>query len=226
MMTNFKRTIIVLAILTAFYGESAAARILTTNDVDVLFTRSTNEYISTIQRRCWDSGIRDLDVSQTGIRNYAFEKLLAIPVNTNMLGFTYLLGEKSSWIEMAEESFRVNITDVELRKILEGAVATQLIPTNTIMGLRAEAVQRDKEKWGRAVNYVGFPYENFRRWRNSYNVVKMWNKAVVKYRHQLVAFVCKKYEEIHADVPEKERREALKALLQEYGLLSSDQVGK
>ncbi len=52
--------------------------------------------------------------------------------------------------------------------------------------------------------------------------VTEWNKSVAVYRRRLVKLVCEKYNKLHADVPEKERREALKALLLEYGFSLPD----
>ncbi len=217
---NFTGIILLSSLVAcAFTG----IKVPTTNNVDMIFGDVSASTIGKLGQKCVDAGFRNggSDSLKT-IRKYAFDRLLAIPITTNMLWASYMLGEKTRWIEESEFMLGIRLDDAELRNILQCAVAMSPISTNNLAVLEQEAIQRDVSQWGSAVNNVGSPRANLARWRNHAQRVHRWNQAVQKFRQRLAEFVCRKYDKLHADVPETERRGALREILLEYGFSQPD----
>ncbi len=101
----------------------AEAKTLTTNDVDVVLNGVDALSIRFFGRKCADSGLRYVDESQVDIRRYAFDKLLAIPVDTNMFQAVNrqdFLEEALNWVSrgeidayMSQHRFDADITELK-----------------------------------------------------------------------------------------------------------------
>ncbi len=192
---------------------------MTTNDIDVVFGEIDGDAECSLLRKYDEAGFSNLGRGQVDLCQYVFDKLLAVPVGTNMWGFSSRFNHKRMLLKGIVNVLGRNTTDDHLRKILLNAASTLPISTNEFTQLKRKAVQLDRRENPRTPKCASGPRpgRHFRHWCMIYTQATEWNKSVVDYRRLLVEFVCRKYEEIHADIPEKERRDNLKALLLEYG---------
>ncbi len=194
---------------------------MTTNNVDTVFGEVERDSNSSLWKKCTEAGFRELTGAKVELRQYVFDKLLAVPVVTNMWWFSSRFDDKYHLIEESVDVLALGgmVTDGHLRKILLNASSALPIPTNNLTELKRQSVQMDRRenpitpKCGAGPR----PGRHFRNWRTTYLRVNKWNKSVAEYRQFLVELVCRIYNKLHEKVPENERREALKALLQEYG---------
>ncbi len=225
-MHNRLRLVAIVLFVLLVDCAFAKTKAVTTNDVDRIFNGIDVFSIRHLGQKCQDAGLGSVDGCQTAIRRYAFDRLLSIPVWTNAVRAAYLLTFKSEWIKDSERVLGMRLEDADLRKILESIVMVQPVSTNDLADIRKEAVQLDcqREPWRRGIVNSANPGRHFIRWRNLDRKVHEWNTSVADYRQRLVEFVCRKYDKLHTDVPEKERREALKAFLLEYGFSLPDPV--
>ncbi len=219
-MRNTCLTLLVALLATEACGFRFDVDKMTTNDVDAVFSEIDMDPRSSLWKTCTKAGLRELEGNQIGLRQYVFDKLLAVPIETNMWWcFSIRFDQKYSLIRETVDVLGERVTDTHFRKMLLNAESTFPVSTNGFTELRRKAVQLDREKepWRLRYGYSGNPGRNLSRWRATYRLVIEWNQAVATYRRRLVELVCRRYEKLHMDVPEKERHEALKELLQEYG---------
>lgn len=141
-MCRLNYAVLLLFYVLLDYSLIADVKNLTTNDVDFVFSGMNEFPRPYLVRRCIEAGLTSTNRLPDGIRQYAFDKLLAIPVTTNTVRFWLFYDKKAEYIERSEWMLGIHINDDALRRIIRSAADIQLYCTNNlaVMGKQARCL--------------------------------------------------------------------------------------